>query len=70
MILNSQLGTIEVGRKFPHFNKPYILEYGSVVWSPWTVQDKQALEREQMKTHPSPRWSVEETTQIYPMTTH
>ena len=26
-----------------------ILEYGSVVWSPWTVQDKQALEREQRR---------------------
>ena len=26
-----------------------ILEYGSVVWSAWTVQDKQALEREQRR---------------------
>ena len=26
-----------------------ILEYGSVVWSPWTAQDKQALEREQRR---------------------
>ena len=25
------------------------MEYGSVVWSPWTVQDKQALEREQRR---------------------
>ena len=26
-----------------------ILEYASVVWSPWTVQDKQAPEREQRR---------------------
>ena len=26
-----------------------ILEYGSVVWSPWTAQDKQAVEREQRR---------------------
>ena len=54
-----------------------ILAYGYVVWSPWTVHDKQALEREQRRflglandDISLPRWSVEETTQIYPKHTH
>ena len=44
----TKLDKIKISTLYKSIVRP-ILEYGSVVWSPWTVQDRQALEREQRR---------------------
>ena len=44
----TQLDKNKISTLYKSIVRP-MLEYGSVVWSPWTAQDKQALEREQRR---------------------
>ena len=44
----TKLDKIKISTLYKSIVRP-ILEYGSVVWSPWTLQDKQSLQREQRR---------------------